>query len=97
MLDIFSIAGEYCTGGYCDFYTGGVSPSDIVLGSFSLTSDSGKEAAVNLDATTFNINIAIDDQKIGLQGNEFTTQGDGSLCIDKDLGSGKLKITIKPL
>ncbi|WP_341808794.1 hypothetical protein [Wolbachia endosymbiont (group E) of Neria commutata] len=97
MSNIFSIAGEYCTGGYCDFYTGGVSPSDIVLGSFSLTSDSGKEATVNLDAATFNINIAVDGQKIGLKGNEFITQGDGSWYIEKDTDSDTFKITITPL
>lgn len=90
MLDLFYIEGVCCMDGQCDIYTGELSFNDLISGKFSLNSNNGKEAVVNLDIITFNINIAIDDHngetiKKELKGLECITKDDGSWCINKNL------------
>ncbi|MDM8335173.1 hypothetical protein [Wolbachia pipientis] len=100
MSDLFYIEGVWCVGGQCDVYSGEVSFNDIMLGKFSLNSCDGKEAVINLDIITLNVNIAIDDQngktiKRELKGFEFVTQDDGSWYINKNFGHDKFEIKIK--
>jgi hypothetical protein len=102
MSDIFYIEGMYCMDGQCDTYVGEISFSEIMLGNFNLNSQSGKEAVVNLDMMTFDINIAIQDQngeaiKKELKDLKFITKDDGSLYMSKDIDSDKFEIIIKQL
>ncbi|APR98912.1 hypothetical protein [Wolbachia endosymbiont of Folsomia candida] len=100
MLDILCIEGVYCTDDQCDVYTGEVSVNEIMSGEFNLRSRGGEEAKIELDMSTFNIGIDVNDQngqkiRREVKGDEFIMQRDGSLYIDKDFGSDKLRITIK--
>lgn len=100
MSDLFYIETTCCVDGQCDVYTGEVSFNDVMLGKFSLNSCSGKEAMINLDVITFDINIAIDGQngktmKRNLKGLEFVTKDDGSWYINKDFGSDRFEVIVK--
>ncbi|MDX5527127.1 MAG: hypothetical protein O7167_04580 [Wolbachia endosymbiont of Andrena nigroaenea] len=86
--------------GQCDVYTGEVSFNDVMLGKFSLNSCSEREAMINLDVITFDINIAIDGQngktmKRNLKGLEFVTKDDGSWYINKDFGNDRFEVIVK--
>ncbi|QOD38278.1 hypothetical protein [Candidatus Wolbachia massiliensis] len=100
MSDFFYIEGTYCMDGQCDTYIGEVSMNDVMLGKFSLNSSSGKEAVVNLNMITFDVNIAIDDHngktiKRELKDLECITKDDGSWYINKSLGNDKFETIIR--
>lgn len=100
MSDLFYIESECCVDGQCDTYAGEASINDVMLGKFSLNSQSGKKAMVNLDIVTFDIHIAMDGQdgktiKRDLKSPEFTIKDDGSWYINKSLGSDKFEIIVK--
>lgn len=100
MSDLFYIESECCVDGQCDTYAGEVSINDVMLGKFSLNSQSGKKAMVNIDIVTFDIHIAMDGQdgktiKRDLKSPEFTIKDDGSWYINKSLGSDKFEIIVK--
>ncbi|WP_374698676.1 hypothetical protein [Wolbachia endosymbiont (group B) of Limnophora tigrina] len=100
MSDLFYIETTCCVDGQCDIYTGEVSLSDVMSGKFNLNSCDGKEAVIDLDIITFDINIAINGQngktiKRDLKGLEFVTKDDGSWYINKNFGNDKFKIIVK--
>ncbi|WP_264328667.1 hypothetical protein [Wolbachia endosymbiont (group A) of Andrena hattorfiana] len=100
MSDLFYIETTCCVDGQCDVYTGEVSFNDVMLGKFSLNSCSEREAMINLDVITFDINIAIDGQngktmKRNLKGLEFVTKDDGSWYINKDFGNDRFEVIVK--
>ncbi|MDX5518840.1 MAG: hypothetical protein O7177_04610 [Wolbachia endosymbiont of Andrena agilissima] len=100
MSDLFYIETACCVDGQCDVYTGEVSFNDVMLGKFSLNSCSEREAMINLDVITFDINIAIDGQngktmKRNLKGLEFVTKDDGSWYINKDFSNDRFEVIVK--
>ncbi|MDD9331728.1 MAG: hypothetical protein PV340_03765 [Wolbachia sp.] len=102
MLDVFSIEGVYCMDGQCDTYTGEVSFNDVRSGKFSLNSDSGKEATINLNIVTCGIGVSINDQngeivKREIQDIKFITRDDGSWYISEKVDNDKFEITIKKI
>ncbi|UWI83110.1 hypothetical protein [Wolbachia endosymbiont of Howardula sp.] len=101
MTDLFYIEGIYCVHDQCDTYTGEVGFNDLISGKFVLNAVNGKEVEVNLDIITFNIKIAIDNHNgetinREIEGIEYKSQDDGSWSINKDFGSDKFAIIIRP-